>query len=254
MAAKIENRNIYVSSASATSRASWAPADFGQARMAAIAWTYGLAIREDKGAEKALADRYRTDALKTPADQRTRWDWYYLGLVRNDTKTTHEAAHALSLAGAQDPPALKIYLNTLATRTGSTQAQVLRAGAEAADPIPPLDADELDHILACYDALRLSRPDLVGPTTALSVVNELKRAKRTDDENRLYREALAATERPQQIVTAIYLATWRGDVDALLSLCERYERLQSEPAGRLLRRRLLCRHDQFPRAGHGPKR
>ncbi|MFO0953371.1 MAG: hypothetical protein U0835_19915 [Isosphaeraceae bacterium] len=46
-AAKIENRNIYY--ASSVVRTSWAPGDFGQARMAALAWRYGGLPRGERG-------------------------------------------------------------------------------------------------------------------------------------------------------------------------------------------------------------
>ena len=226
-ATKIETRNIILSST--VTRTTWAPGDFGQARMAALAWLYGLAMKDGKEAEKAFLDHYRTESLKTPGNQRIRWDWYYLSLVRNDFKTAHEAAHALSLAGAQDPLGIQIYLNSLTSReTGANpRAALSRFMTQPVETVSPLPADELDHIVASYEILRQRRPDLIGPVTLMSVITELKRANRTDEETRLYREAIATNQQPAQLIAAIYIAASEGDIETLIPLCEKYERVMS---------------------------
>ena len=61
----------------------------------------------------------------------------------------------------------------------------------------------------------------------LAVDAELKRAGRVDQEERFYREALAGANRLEQIVGVFILAARRGDVDGLIQLKERFDRLQT---------------------------
>lgn len=224
----LEVRN-YVT-ASRTAASSWAPSDFGQARMAAMGWLLALAQRDGTDAyEKAIAS-FRTAASGAGATQdraRALWDWYYVCALRNDYNATHEAARDLSRAAPTDPGALWGYLTSLSTRQFATGPRYYVApGTETKDGTPPLPADEIDHMLACVRALRQRRPELLQGQVITGVSVELKRAKRTADDDTLYAEQNASAEQPPTIAAALSLAGPRGDVDAVIRLFDRWERLK----------------------------
>ena len=62
------------------------------------------------------------------------------------------------------------------------------------DHTPPLDNDELEHVLACYQALRTRRPELAQAQILQNVADELRRAKQTDEGERFYRDAIAGAD------------------------------------------------------------
>ena len=65
-------------------RYSWSPADFGQARMAAMGWLVGLAQKQGTPQVDEVVASFRKPAEKRPADLRALWDWLYLCSVRLD--------------------------------------------------------------------------------------------------------------------------------------------------------------------------
>ena len=67
---------------SITQRYSWSPADFGQARMAALGWLVNLAQKRGTQPLDELVASIRKPAEKRPADLRAMWDWFYLCSVR----------------------------------------------------------------------------------------------------------------------------------------------------------------------------
>ena len=95
---------------------------------------------------------------------------------------------------------------------------VVQYQVEEETDAPPLDNDELTHLLNCNNALRARRPELTGAQIVLAVDAELKRAGRADQEARFYREALAGANRLEQIAGVFILAARRGDVDGLIQL------------------------------------
>ena len=60
-----------------------------------------------------------------------------------------------------------------------------------------------------------------------NVATELRRAKKIDDANVLYQEAVVAAIQPESIAGAMALAAERGDVDGCLALFDKFERLQA---------------------------
>ncbi len=207
---------------------SWSPPDFGQARMAALGWTVSLAGREQPSRQDEVMGGIRSRALKTPSDLDAIWNWFYLCGVREDHAGTLEAARKLTEAAPHDALALWAYLNRLGARTTplgrSYSVSVLRQPEEN---VPPLGQAELDHVLACYKELQSRRPELAQGEIIVNVANELRRAKRIDDEERFYRETLRGATQIGQIAAASELAGRRGDVAELMRLSERYDRLQT---------------------------
>ena len=221
---RLENRVIYAGS---TTSAIWMPSDFGQARMAALGWLVGLARNEVKGKEEAVVAEFRAARDRVPRDPRALWDWYYLTLALGDNTGTYEAARDLSRASASDPMALWIYLTSLSSRQfGQGPRYYVAPGTEGGDGAP-LPADELDLIVASYRALRQRRPELAARQVLGSVAVELKRAKRNDAIDALYREALDGARQVDEVVGTLGLAGERGDVESLLTLSDRYRRLQA---------------------------
>ena len=82
-------------------------------------------------------------------------------------------------------------------------------------------------MLACFRSLQARRPELAQAEILQYVDDELKRAKRGDEEERFYREVVAGATQIGQVAAALNMAARRGDVDGLVELAERYERLQA---------------------------
>ncbi len=207
----------------------WAPGDFGQARMASLGWLTALTQKKGKTQEDAFVAGLRQAAEKAPADLRAVWDWYYSCLLRYDNVGAFAAGKLLSRSAPNDPLALWAYLNSAGGRdqaAGQRNAVVIRPGEQPKDSTPPLEAAELDHVMMCFRSLKARRPELAQAQILQNVLKELKRARRADEEERLYRESIDGATQLGQIASAIGLAAEKGDVDGLLSLCDRYERLQ----------------------------
>ncbi len=125
------------------------------------------------------------------------------------------------------PVGLSVRRRRARTSHGS---RVLRHPAYArrtTTPRPPWTRTSWHICSPAYSALRARRPELTGAQIVLAVDAELKRAGRVDEEERFYREALAGALRLEQVVGVFMLAARRGDVDGLIQLTERCDRLQT---------------------------
>lgn len=201
----------------------WNPADFGQARIAAVAWLFTQAQREN--AQDDFLAKLRGDREKSPNDPRPVWDWYHLQYVRQENKELYEAGKALARVSGRDPAAHWAFLGTLNNRAIVSGVRVVRAqGADEVDKTPPLPADEIDLMLASYRTLQRLKPDLASFMTPVST--ELKRAKRTDEADALYRELVASAGSLSAAANACLFAAERGDVEGLLKLFDAFDRLQ----------------------------
>jgi tetratricopeptide (TPR) repeat protein len=200
----------------------WAPHDYGAARMAALGWLYGLARQKDQ--HDALVKKLK-EAKDKPGDARAAWDWVYLQSVRNDSKGVHETVLALSKAG--DPAGTLSFLQGLPGRVVEGQRRYSRRpGEENVDKTPPLPADQLAHVLACYRKLKQTHPDWVTPDVTQAVMTELKRAKREDEEKALYKEMIDAASTPEKVLAVIGTTPARNDLDTFLALFQKLEKLQ----------------------------
>ncbi len=196
--------------------------------MASLAWLVSLARGEDKAKEDAVLAQFRAAKDKVPRDPRAAWDWYYLNLALGDNSATYEAARDLSRAAPADPMALWIYLSSLGTRQfGLGPRDYVAPGTEGDDGTPPLPPDEVDHVLAAYRTLHQRRPELAARQILASVAVELKRAKRADLGDALYREAVDGARQLDEVASVLSLAGERGDVEGMIALADRYDRLQA---------------------------
>ena len=207
----------------------FSPTDFGQARMAALAWLMSLAENQGAGKSEAVIAAFRKAAGKSPADLRSLWDWFYLCAVRLDNAGAFEAAKALNRAAPTDTTALWAYLYCIGGR-GLPPGQsyyVYQDMPARDDDASPLDKDEL---AASRQFSRPARAPARAGRAAQIVVGvdaELKRAQQVVEQERFYRDALAGADRFEQVVGLFMLASRRGDVDGLIQLNERYDRLQT---------------------------
>ena len=95
------------------------------------------------------------------------------------------------------------------------------------DNTPPLDKADLDFVLSCYRSLQARRPELAQAEILQNIDDELKRTHLVEEERRFYREAIAGATQIGQVAAVLNMAARRGDVDGLIELGERYERLQA---------------------------
>ncbi|HTK76315.1 MAG TPA: tetratricopeptide repeat protein, partial [Gemmataceae bacterium] len=205
----------------------WVPDDFGQARMAALGWLYGFAQKENKQDE--FTQTARAAKEKAGVDGRQQWDWLYFQMVKQDQKGTWEAAK--EMAGVPDPSAAWVFLSNLSSRTGTNRrVSYSRRNSEGPDTVPPLADDELQQVVAAFRRVKQQKPEWVTTPILTNVLKELKRAKRPDEGDAIYKEVLAAAVKPEQIQQVLSLSAERGDVDGALVLFDRLGKLP--PTGR----------------------
>jgi tetratricopeptide (TPR) repeat protein len=205
------------------------PLDFGQVRLAAIAWRLSLASRENRPED--FLKECQEAKEKSPGDARPAWDWYYLQTVRMEPKEIFEAAKNLAKRLPADPAAQWALLNSLTNRTlGANQQQVYRQpGSNAPDPTPALPPEEVDLVLSCYESFQNRRADL-SPSVLADVLAELKRANRKEDADRIYRLAMASMVPGSPSASLLgNVAAERGDFDGLLAHIEKLERSPGSP-------------------------
>ncbi|MCI0457302.1 MAG: tetratricopeptide repeat protein, partial [Gemmataceae bacterium] len=202
----------------------WGPVDYGQARLAALAWMMGFANRQNQ--QEAFVQQWRAARDKAASDPRITWDWYYVQILRQEQRAVYEASRPLARTG--DPAGDWVYLAALANRTAVPGRTVNRRPdvPGAPDTTPPLPAEQLEQVLASYRRLRQQKPEWLTTAVINNVLKELKRAKRTEDEARVYREALAAAQQLGPVRQVLLVAGERGDVAGALQLFERLEKLQ----------------------------
>ena len=206
-----------------TTGSAWSPDDLGQARMAAVGWLYSLATKA--GTQDALLAELRQGAEKATTDPRPHWNLYYLQLLRLEFADLFEAAKGLAKAAPTDPSAQFAFLNALPIRAHTAMSPVLNSSTGATDTTPPLPDADLDRVMLAYRNLRGQKPDWVHAAILSSVAEELKRAKRTEQLDQFYRSAQEALVDADSAASVLRLAAERGDVENVIKLFDRYERL-----------------------------
>ena len=220
---KLETQRMYATTTV------WTPADFGQARMAALGWLYAGSLKEKD--PEAWAKARQVEAEKSQADPRALWDLYYLQTIRAIPREIFAASVRLARALPSDPAALYALFNALPMRDANPTSVVVRtsssSNAAAVDRTPPLPPDELKLVLDSFEAFKKRRPDLIQSTILSSVSAELKRSKREAEGDAFYRSMFESAATLEFVAALFPLAAERGDVDGLLALIDRYERLAS---------------------------
>jgi tetratricopeptide (TPR) repeat protein len=201
----------------------WTPADYGQARAAASAWLLVLAQR--MGTDEAFLKDVREAAEAPGADTQAIRDWYYLASVRNEPKETYAAALRMARTSPNDPQAQWAYLMSCSGRAAPS-ANVVSSAANRGnvDRTPPLPDDELDTIMAAFQTLRQREPVWLS-SIILPVTTELKRAKRVEEEEALYREIAGKVNDSEGLSQLMNFAATRGDADGMIALADRVDHL-----------------------------
>ncbi|MCI0361269.1 MAG: tetratricopeptide repeat protein, partial [Planctomycetaceae bacterium] len=203
----------------------WTPQNFAQARMAAVGWLYRFA--QDSGKSDEFVAARRTGAARPEATGRELWDWAYLQSMRSETSDLADVAKRLARMG--EIAAQFLFLNQLASRNNTATATVGPA-PQAPDRTPPLSAEDLE--LATKSLASVERA-FAGQTSANPystyfrqyVTAELVRAGRKEDEEKLYRQVVSASDTTAQIVDAFSMAARRGDLPTATALLDRFAKL-----------------------------
>jgi tetratricopeptide (TPR) repeat protein len=201
----------------------YVPGDYGEARMACLGFLFEAARAQGKADEFARQLRIAKD--KAGADPRPMWDWYYFQALRNEKKDV--LSTALTLSKGSDPAGLLAYLISVQSRENSSNNSRRGRNPNDKDKTPPLPQDQLAHALDCYRKLKQMKPDWVTDDVTQTVLTELKRAKRVDEETAIYKDFLKNATTVEKVTGALNLAVERSDVDGAVELFTRMDRLQA---------------------------
>src|SRR5947209_13095674 len=80
--------------------------------------------------------------------------------------------------------------------------------------------------MACYQKLKQVKPEWVTSDLTQTVMTELKRAKKEDEETAIYKSLVADANTVEKIQAIIQLASNRKDVDTALDLFVKLDKLQ----------------------------
>ncbi len=221
----------------------WAPTDYGQVRMAAMAWQMAFA---QTGGKLEEFFKQRKDSVEKATDRRDLIDWYYLASLKSDGKEQYKILKTLAQRPDADREVKQMYLYSLSQR-GPAEGD---AAVVAVDPneavagdgsdaetdyngnrvnLAPLSKEELEQVIAfAKEAESLTELDQHnwGVGTSLELIaGELKRAGRKDEAEKLYADALANAKEPMQIATVLQGTVQRGDYDTALKLLDRLAEL-----------------------------
>ena len=215
----------------ATASTVWTPADFGQARMAALGWLVepGPRSRASRGEDAFLAE-FRAAKEKVPHDPRALWDWYYLTCVLGDNTGDLRRRPATSAA---PPPPTRWRSGPTSRRWASRQY-----GQGPRYYVAPGTEAERRHAPPARRRAR-PRPGLLprppaAPARAGRAADPRSRRRRAEagQAGRRRRALLSRGRRRRRAgrrrsPRVFSLAAERGDVDGLIALLDRYERLQA---------------------------
>lgn len=205
----------------------WSPHDFGTARMASLAWLNVFA--RNSGKEDEFVNQRRVLAEKA-TDRRSAIDWYYMVIIRNDTKEQYEILKKMSKQPDADIAIKSLYLTMLNGRNPNARSAINEETGEQEMKIDPLDNDELEHVLACYKSLDDGTSMINYGQTFIEVVSaELKRAGRAEEAEKMYREAIEAAKSPMQIASVLSGTIQRGDYQTALKLLDRMAEMKQDP-------------------------
>jgi tetratricopeptide (TPR) repeat protein len=197
----------------------WVPTDYGAARMACLGWHMAAALRQGK------IDDYLKQLRTTAqgADERGKWDYYYAQALQQNPRDQFESCKLL--ANTKNPAGHFVFLLALSNRTQTDRYSRARS-ITAKDTTPPLPPEQLTQVLSSYELLKRQKPNWVTFNVLQNVLTELKRAKRTDDEQKIYQAALNDTLQVGTIQQLLNVCAERGDLDNLLKLFAKLEVLQ----------------------------
>lgn len=212
------------------SRATWGPSTFGEARMASIAWIYRFELDAGKSAE--VMDRFNRPVEADGAAPRALWDAAYLQSILDYVQSSSRdrlqiTAIARKLAQTGEVGGHYRLIASLQYRSRSYRGQ------QGSEP-EPLSKEDMDLVLRSFAAWRewAGRfPDAGMYTSNFTpmILEELKRAGRAEEEQRLFQELISGPESPADLQGALSILVLREDVPETLKVFERLARLSLKP-------------------------
>ncbi len=200
----------------------WAPSDFGSARMACMGWLYEQA--REKGEQAEYQKKLRAAKDQAGADLRNVWDYAYFLTLRNDRKEAMGTTEIL--AKSSDPAGSLAYLYALTLRQSEANRYASSRGRDAKeDRTPPLPPEQLAQALVCFNKVRQTRPEWANEMVK-PILEELKRAKKVEEAKAIYESILKGADTVQRIQAAMTLALEREDLQVVLSLFDKLEKVQ----------------------------
>ena len=173
------------------------PGDFGQARMAAWAgWSASPTSRAQGKSERGRREISHGRAKRHRPMRVHSGTGFIFRLLRYDNAGAFAAGKTLSRSRADRSAGalgLSVFARPAAATVPGTRYRRRPVTRAPKDNTPAARKAELDHVLPCYPCAA-SPPARAGagPDPAASSFKELKRAKRIDDEEQLYRESIGA--------------------------------------------------------------
>ncbi len=190
--------------------------------MAALGWLYQLASKGGKQDAMVLDLKAARDRTSDPRAHR---DLYYLQALRFEFGETFEAAATLARVDPANPSAQFALLNSLPVRAKNANSVVYQPSTKD-DGIPPLPPSQIDQVLTSFRLLRARQPDWIHAAILTAIAEELRRGGRGQAIDGFYRDALASATDADSAASVLRLAAERGDVDAVIQLFDKYERLR----------------------------
>ena len=197
----------------------YTPSDYGQARLAAMAWLLRFAQLEEQ--EKEFIKEYETAAQQPQPSRRSLLDWFYLNLVKQDNPGTYAAAKLLSQEG--DAAGNYLALRYLPSRVPSTPSR----SENAKDTTPPLPPEQIETMLQQFAELQQQKPEWISSYLFNIVTTELKRADMQAKADQLYAEAKkrVTNSNIDQMNLVMSLASERGDVETMLAIYKKLDHI-----------------------------
>ena len=240
---QVVNLDLRESYNSGQTQTYWTPVDYGQARLAAMAWQMKFAQTSGK-----LVDfvNTRNEILAKSNERRDLVDSYYLASLNSNPKGAYQNLKKLSLRPDADREMLQLYLYSLRDR-GPAETPTAETPADASDPddvadidpdfdrngnridIAPLDKLELDHVIDVAKRLasltELNQYSWSMGTHLELVAAELKRSGRKAESRKLMSDAILNAKEPAEIYSVMLGTIQRDDYDTAIRLLDRLAEL-----------------------------
>jgi tetratricopeptide (TPR) repeat protein len=207
----------------------WSPINFAQARFAAIAWLYKFA--QDAKQQQEFVASHKKAADNPKSSPRAIWDGIYAVMaqgteVRSGNYDPQVIAAAKKLAAQGDVPAQYLFLNTLNYRSENR-----RSSSSATDKLPPLSPSDLELALVSYRGIVAkgratdgTRSSSSTASLAVTLMQELKRTGRKDEEQKIFHELVDHATKPDELAQALYVNATREDLEGSRVLFDKWAR------------------------------
>jgi tetratricopeptide (TPR) repeat protein len=204
---------------------SWAPSEFGHARMAAIGWLYRLERDNQQG--EAFLEKYKTPAESETATSATMLKWLMVSaLASEDEISYHEdkgvKAMVRRLAVSGDLTGQMLFMGGLF----SQQTFVASEDGTGETKLAPLPPEDLALLLSCYAGYRTqTKLAVISRTSEIYlalVMQYLTAAGRDVEAKKLYQSVIEKAATHEELILALQMAIGRDDLSAALDLFKKW--------------------------------